>query len=79
MLSKIGKKAKPFSDSLYSTLGGSSLERKGYKELRVVRSLANGIVQKNFLQIKGDISDIVNAEINRIMNDPARAHLIVKR
>lgn len=54
-------------------------ERKGYKELPVVRSLENGIVQQNFLQIKADISDIVNAEISSIMNDPAKAYLVVKK
>ncbi|MFB6457081.1 conjugal transfer protein MobC [Chitinophaga sp. Hz27] len=57
----------------------ADLERKLQKELPVIRNLENGVVYKNFMQIKDDVTDFVDAEISRIMNDPMKAHLIVKR
>lgn len=50
-----------------------------YKDLPLVRSLDNNIVQNNFLQIKLDVQDIVSAELDRIINDPVLSHLLIKK
>ncbi|HVI43223.1 MAG TPA: conjugal transfer protein MobC [Chitinophaga sp.] len=70
-------KQKIFHNKVKKDAKAADQERKGYKGLPVVRSLENGIVLKNFLQIKDDIDDIVNTEISSIMSDPAKTHLIV--
>jgi uncharacterized protein YoaH (UPF0181 family) len=54
-------------------------EHNKYKDLPVVRSLDNNIVQQNYLQIKQDVQDIISAELERIMNDPILSSLIIKK
>jgi hypothetical protein len=36
------------------------------------------MIDKNYTQIKTDITNIVNSEMNRIANDPEVSHLIKK-
>lgn len=54
-------------------------EQDSYKEIPVIRKIDNSMVQNNYLQVKQDIEDIVNAEIDRITNDPALAYLLIKK
>jgi type IV secretory pathway TraG/TraD family ATPase VirD4 len=54
-------------------------EIEGYHEIPVIRKIDSNMVQRNYQQVKLDIQDIVNTEINRLMNDPARAHLVLKK
>ena len=44
-----------------------------------IRQVDNGIIQRNYLQIKGDIENLVAAEIERMMDDPELKCLIVKK
>lgn len=37
------------------------------------------MVQRNYLQIKEDVKDIVTYEIERILHDPALEYLVVKK
>lgn len=50
-----------------------------YKEIPVVRKLDNAIVQKNYLQIKQDVQDIINSEMERVLGDPGLSHLTIKK
>lgn len=54
-------------------------EEAGYKDIEVIRKIDNSMVQRNFRQIKQDIQDIIHAEINRLLNNPATAHLVIKK
>jgi hypothetical protein len=54
-------------------------EQDKYEEIPVVRKLDNGIVQKNYLQIKQDIQDIINAEMERVLGDPGLEHLVINK
>ncbi len=54
-------------------------EQDRYKEIPVVRKLDNSIVQKNYLQIKQDVQDIINAEMERVLGDPSLQHLIIAK
>ncbi len=54
-------------------------EQEGYKEIPVIRKLDNAIIQQNYLQIKRDVEDIVQAEIARMVNDPGLSHLIINK
>ncbi|WP_246269473.1 conjugal transfer protein MobC [Chitinophaga oryzae] len=56
-----------------------AIKKERYKDLPVVRSLENNIVQNNFLQIKQDVQDIVSAELDRIMNDPSLIDFIIQK
>ena len=54
-------------------------EQRNYKEIPEIRKLNNVIVQQNYLQIKQDVQDIVNSEMERVLNDPALAHMVIKK
>ncbi|WP_018615747.1 conjugal transfer protein MobC [Segetibacter koreensis] len=54
-------------------------EQNKYKQIPAVRKVDNTIVQKNYLQIKQDVQDIINSEMERILNDPGLEHLVVKK
>ena len=45
-------------------------EHDWYKEIPVVRKLDNAIVQRNYLQIKQDVHDIISSEMERVSGDP---------
>lgn len=54
-------------------------EQENYKDIEVIRKLDNGMVQRNYLQIKQDIQDIIQTEMKRMLNDPALVHDVVRK
>lgn len=54
-------------------------EQENYKDIEIVRKLDNTMVQRNYLQIKQDIQDIIQSEMERMLNDPGLAHLVVRK
>lgn len=54
-------------------------EQDTYKDIQVLRKLDNTMVQRNYLQIKQDVQDIIQSEMERLLNDPGQAHLVVRK
>jgi hypothetical protein len=54
-------------------------EQDSYKEIPVIRNLDNAMVQRNYLQIKQDVQDIIQFEMERVLNDPGLSHLVIKK
>lgn len=54
-------------------------EIENYKEIPIIRKIDNSIIQRNYMQIKQDIQEIINSEIERLLSDPASAHLVIKK
>ena len=54
-------------------------EERGYQEVPVIRKLDNTMVQKNYLQIKQEITQLMLAEIDKITNDPALEYLLLRK
>jgi len=54
-------------------------EEESYKNIGVIRKLNNNMVQRNYFQIKQDVQDIIQSEMERLLNDPGLAHLVVKK
>lgn len=54
-------------------------EQDSYKDIAAIRKIDNTMVQRNYLQIKQDIQDIVHTEMERLFNDPALTHLVIKK
>ncbi|MDX2001805.1 MAG: conjugal transfer protein MobC [Chitinophagales bacterium] len=54
-------------------------EEKQYNEIEVIRKLDSNMVQRNYFQIKQDIQDIIQSEMERLMNDPGLTHLVIKK
>lgn len=54
-------------------------EQHAYKPLPVVRQVNNSMIQQNYIQVKNDVLNLVQAEIARMMNDPELSGLIVRK
>jgi len=54
-------------------------EEEAYEEIPVIRVVDNAMVQRNFLQIKQDVQNIIHSEMERLLNDPAQQHLVIKK
>jgi hypothetical protein len=54
-------------------------EQNGYTEIPVIRKLDNAMVQRNYLQIKQDVQDSIQFEMERVLNDPGLSHLVIKK
>jgi hypothetical protein len=50
-----------------------------YVPLPEVRKISGAIVERNYLQIKQDIRDIIELEMERLLSDPALAHLVIRK
>jgi len=54
-------------------------EQQGYNDIQAIRKLDNTMVQRNYLQIKQDVQDIIHSEMERLLNDPGLSHLVVRK
>jgi uncharacterized membrane protein YgdD (TMEM256/DUF423 family) len=54
-------------------------EQDNYKDIPLIRDIDNTMVQLNYMQIKQDVQDIVEAEMERLMSDPGSQHLIIRK
>ncbi len=54
-------------------------EQESYKDIEVVRKLDSSMVQRNYIQIKQDIQDMIQSEMERMLSDPGLNHLVVRK
>lgn len=54
-------------------------EIDAYVPLPEVRKINGAIVERNYLQIKQDIRDIIELEMERLLSDPALAYLVIRK
>lgn len=54
-------------------------EEQGYHDIQPVRKIVPGQVQQNYLQVKNDIRDIIDSELQILLNDPSRSWMIIKK
>jgi TusA-related sulfurtransferase len=54
-------------------------EQDANKKIQVIRKMDNTMVQRNYLQIKQDIQDIIQSEMERLLNDPGLMYLVVRK
>ncbi|WP_066305860.1 conjugal transfer protein MobC [Flavobacterium sp. TAB 87] len=70
---------KTFHSEIINDHGTLKKEQEAYLEIAPIRTIDTVIVQRNYLQIKQDIQDIVNSEMERLLNDPTTTYLIIKK
>ncbi len=58
---------------------GLKKQNSNFEEIPAVRSIDETIIQRNYLQIKQDVQNIIESEMERLLNDPASGHLIVRK
>lgn len=70
---------KAFHCEIVNDHAGLKKEIDGYVSLPEVRKISPAIVERNYLQIKQDIRDIIELEMETLLCDPALAHLVIKK
>ncbi len=54
-------------------------EQDNYTEIAVIYKLDNAMVQRNYLQIKQDVQNIISSEMERVLGDPGLSYLLIKK
>lgn len=54
-------------------------EEDNYRDIGQVRKLEQAMIQQNYLQIKQDIQDIIESEIDRLLSNPSTEHLVIHK
>ncbi|MFP9100486.1 hypothetical protein ACLI09_15665 [Flavobacterium sp. RHBU_24] len=54
-------------------------EEQGYHDIQPVRKIVPGQVQQNYLQVKNDIRDIIDSELQSLLDDPSKSWMIIKK
>ncbi|THF53023.1 conjugal transfer protein TraG [Flavobacterium supellecticarium] len=70
---------KAFHCQIQNDFDAIQREEKAYEEIPVIRKINSDMIQRNYMQIKQDVQNIIDAEIHRMLNDPSLAHLIIKK
>lgn len=70
---------KTFHSEILNNHEALQKEQHDYKDIAVIRKLDNSTVQRNYLQVKQDIQDIIHSEMERLLNDPGLTYLLVKK
>jgi hypothetical protein len=70
---------KTFHCEILNDHGALKKEQDSYRDIQVIRKLDTTMVQCNYLQIKQDVQDIIHSEMERLLNDPGLAHLVVRK
>lgn len=70
---------KAFHGAILNDHDALKREQDEYKPVPVVRQVTPAIVQANYAQIKQEIEDLVNAEMERVINDPEVAGTVLKK
>jgi hypothetical protein len=70
---------KAFHSEIINDHGALKKEQDNYRDIEVIRKLDSNTVQRNYLQIKQDVQDIIQSEMERLLNDPGLSHLVVRK
>ncbi|PWK68272.1 type IV secretory system conjugative DNA transfer VirD4/TraG family protein [Mucilaginibacter oryzae] len=70
---------KAFHCELQNDHEGLKNEIADYVELPIIRQVNPGIVQRNYLQVKQDVQELIEVVFERLLEDPAKAHLVISK
>jgi len=70
---------KTFHSEIINDHDALKKEQDNYQEIAPIRKIDNTMIQRNYLQIKQDIQDIVHSEMERLLHNPALNHLVIKK
>lgn len=54
-------------------------EQENYEEIPFLKKLDYAIIQRNYLQIKHDVQDLVQSQMQLLLSDPGMTHLLIKK
>ncbi len=56
-----------------------AIENRTYKKIPEVCKVDNAIIQRNYKQIKQDVEDLIESQMQQILSDPGKESLLVKK
>ncbi|AXB57726.1 conjugal transfer protein MobC [Flavobacterium fluviale] len=54
-------------------------EQDSFEDITPVRTINRTMVERNYLQVKQDISELIDSELQRMFHNPSLVHLIIKK
>lgn len=54
-------------------------EELAYRDIGEIRKLEPFMVQRNYIQVKQDVQEIIQSEMERLLSDPALAYMVIKK
>lgn len=54
-------------------------EELAYRDIGEIRKLEPLMVQRNYIQVKQDVQEIIQSEMERLLSDPALAYMVIKK
>lgn len=70
---------KTFHCSIQNDHEALKKEQDNFRDIPSIRKLDNAMIQRNYLQIKQDVQDIIQSEMERVLSDPGLGHLVIKK
>jgi len=70
---------KAFHCQIKNDIPAIQKEESQYKEIPIVRQVTPGMIHDNYIQVKQDVQDILNAVMSELLSDPVRSNLIIKK
>lgn len=70
---------KTFHSEILNDHDALKKEQEQYHDIPVIRKLDPIMVQRNYLQVKQDVQDIIHTEMDRLFSDPALTYLVIKK
>lgn len=70
---------KAFDCEVINDWDGIAKEEAAYQEIPLIEEVTPEMIQKKFFQIKKDVQEIARVEIERMLNNPALAHLVIRK
>lgn len=72
-------KHKAFLSNIKADFNAINKEEAAYKPIPVIRQIDNDMVQRNYIQIKNDVINIVASQMDEMFQDPKLVHMIIKK
>lgn len=70
---------KTFHCEIINDHEGLQKEEDHYKDIAIIRKIDTAMVQRNYLQVKQDVQEIMQSKIERLLGDPGLLHLVLKK
>ncbi|WP_426095824.1 hypothetical protein [Flavobacterium sp. DSR2-3-3] len=72
-------KLKTFHCEILNDHDAPKKEEANYKDIAILIKIDTSMVKRNYLQIKQDIQEIMQSEMERLLNDSGLAYLMLKK
>lgn len=68
---------KAFHCEILNSHGALKAEENGYQDIPVIRQVDAAMIQRNYIQIREEIQEIANEEIENMKTDPKWKHIVM--